>query len=204
MKTEQELKDALEDIFFEALTDMSNYTSKVDPEKDGYWQCKVYELCADAVIQHGYGDISEYKTEIEQLNKKLAKQIRIARDANAGCWGAKRNAYHLQCKAGRLELKNAELETNNKYQVREIMKYKAEIEKLKEKCAQQDSEIDKLEQVIKDNDERCFDCPEVKQAKIDMLNKVKSLAIYDDNYLDGYIFVDDIDELINEVENNEN
>lgn len=41
---------------------------------------------------------------------------------------------------------------------------------------------------------------EKKQAQIDMLNKVKSLAIYDDNYLDGYVFIDDIDELIEEIE----
>lgn len=77
MKTEQELKDALEDIFFDALTDKSNppyYTDKVDPENDGYWQCKVYELCADELIKRGYGDISEYKAEIERLkaeNEKL-------------------------------------------------------------------------------------------------------------------------------------
>ncbi len=73
MKTEQELKDALEDIFFDALTDKSNppyYTDKVDPENDGYWQCKVYELCADELIKRGYGDVSEYKTEIERLKEK--------------------------------------------------------------------------------------------------------------------------------------
>lgn len=73
MKTEQELKDALEDIFFDALTDKSNppyYTDKVDPENDGYWQCKVYELCADELIKRGYGDVSEYKSEIEQLKAK--------------------------------------------------------------------------------------------------------------------------------------
>ena len=40
-----------------------------------------------------------------------------------------------------------------------------------------------------------------KKVKIEVLNKVKSLAVYDDNYLDGYVFVDDIDELIEEVEN---
>lgn len=73
MKTEQELKDALEDIFFDALNDKSNYTSKVDPENDGYWQCKVYELCADAVINAGYGDVSEYKTEIERLREMLGQ-----------------------------------------------------------------------------------------------------------------------------------
>lgn len=85
MKTEQELKDELEDIFFDALTDKSNppyYTDKVDPENDGYWQCKVYELCADELIKRGYGDVSEYKAEIERLKeetsnirKETAKEI---------------------------------------------------------------------------------------------------------------------------------
>lgn len=79
MKTEQELKDELEDIFFDALTDKSNppyYTDKVDPENDGYWQCKVYELCADELIKRGYGDISEYKAEIEWLKAEV-KQAKI-------------------------------------------------------------------------------------------------------------------------------
>ena len=40
-----------------------------------------------------------------------------------------------------------------------------------------------------------------KKVKIEVLNKVKSLAVYDDNYLDGYVFVDDIDKLIEEVQN---
>lgn len=76
MKTEQELKDELEDIFFDALTDKSNppyYTDKVDPENDGYWQWKVYELCADELIKRGYGDLSEYKAEIERLKEDYAK-----------------------------------------------------------------------------------------------------------------------------------
>ena len=76
MKTKEELKDALEDIFFDALTDKSNppyYTDKVDPENDGYWQWKVYELCADELIKRGYGDVSEYKAEIERLKSENEK-----------------------------------------------------------------------------------------------------------------------------------
>lgn len=42
---------------------------------------------------------------------------------------------------------------------------------------------------------------QVKQAKIEVLNRLKSLSIYDDNYLDGYVFIDDIDKLLEEYEN---
>ena len=42
---------------------------------------------------------------------------------------------------------------------------------------------------------------QVKQAKIDVLNKLKSSAVYDDNYLDGYVFIDDVNKLIEEVQN---
>lgn len=42
---------------------------------------------------------------------------------------------------------------------------------------------------------------DVKQAKIDVLNELKTHSYYDDNYLDGYVFVSDIDELLEEVEN---
>lgn len=42
---------------------------------------------------------------------------------------------------------------------------------------------------------------QIKQAKIDVLHRLKSLSIYDDNYLDGYVFIDDIDKLLEEYEN---
>ena len=44
---------------------------------------------------------------------------------------------------------------------------------------------------------------QVKRAKIDVLNKLKSSAVYDDNYLDGYVFIDDVNKLIEEVQNAE-
>lgn len=40
---------------------------------------------------------------------------------------------------------------------------------------------------------------QVKQAKIEVLNRLKSLSIYDDNYLDGYVFIDDIEKLLEEL-----
>lgn len=135
MKTEQELKDELEDIFFDALTDKSNppyYTDKVDPENDGYWQWKVYELCADELIKRGYGDVSEYKAEIERLKDDYVKLQEQFAD----------------------------------YQMAS------------------DKEI----------------AAQAKQAKIDVLNELKTHSYYDDDYMDSYVFVSDIDELIEEIE----
>ena len=135
MKTEKELKDALEDIFFDALTDKSNppyYTDKVDPENDGRWQWKVYELCADELIKRGYGDVSEYKAEIERLKDDYVKLQEQFAD----------------------------------YQMAS------------------DKEI----------------AAQAKQAKIDVLNELKTHSYYDDDYMDSYVFVSDIDELIEEIE----
>ena len=135
MKTEKELKDELEDIFFDALTDKSNppyYTDKVDPENDGRWQWKVYELCADELIKRGYGDVSEYKAEIER--------------------------------------------------------FKDDYVKLQEQFADYQMASDKEI------------AAQAKQAKIDVLNELKTHSYYDDDYMDSYVFVSDIDELIEEIE----
>ena len=40
-----------------------------------------------------------------------------------------------------------------------------------------------------------------KQAKIDVLNELKTHSYYDDDYMEGYVFVSDIDELLEEYEN---
>ncbi len=45
----------------------------------------------------------------------------------------------------------------------------------------------------------CID-KKVKKAKTDVLNELKSLSIYDFNYMDSYVLVDDIDKMIAEVE----
>ena len=41
---------------------------------------------------------------------------------------------------------------------------------------------------------------QVKQAKIDILNELKTHSYFDDYYIDSYVFISDIDELIEEVE----
>ena len=39
-----------------------------------------------------------------------------------------------------------------------------------------------------------------KRAKIDVLNELKTHGYYDDDYMEGYVFVSDIDELLEEDE----
>ena len=55
-------------------------------------------------------------------------------------------------------------------------------------CSRKEAIIDSLNRIV-------------KQAKIDVLNELKTHSYYDDNYMEGYVFVSDIDELIKEVEN---
>ena len=187
MKTEKELKDALEDVFFDALTDKSNYTDKVDPENDGRWQWKVYELCADELIKRGYGDVSEYKAEIErlkdencELTKKLAKQTRIARDANAKFTGVEHYLKPFQYKADRLQTKCDDLKKLSDWQREEIKRLKAEVNK------------------------GCDNCETIKQGQVDVLKELKK-RIYDISPYNPLVSKDNvkyyIDKLINEIEN---
>lgn len=187
MKTEKELKDELEDIFFDALTDKSNYTDKVDPENDGRWQWKVYELCADELIKRGYGDVSEYKAEIErlkdencELTKKLAKQTRIARDANAKFTGVEHYLKPFQYKADRLQTKCDDLKKLSDWQREEIKILKAEVNK------------------------GCDNCKTIKQGQVDVLKDLKK-RIYDISPYNPLISKDNvkysIDKLINDIEN---
>lgn len=64
---------------------------------------------------------------------------------------------------------------------------------------EQEKEIERL----KAEQEKRLTCDFVKtaqkQAQIDVLNRLKSSSIYDDNYLDGYVFLDDINNIIEEL-----
>ena len=118
MKTEKELKDALEDVFFDALTDKSNppyYTDKVDPENDGRWQWKVYELCADELIKRGYGDVSEYKAEIERLKAEFKQLETNAEILARGVRDLNHENYELTEK-----IKQAQIDVLNKLKKRAV------------------------------------------------------------------------------------
>ena len=55
------------------------------------------------------------------------------------------------------------------------------------------------EQVVEQNQK--YQEQQIKQVKIDVLNELKTHSYYDDNYMEGYVFVSDIDELIEEAQN---
>lgn len=148
---------------------------------------------AEELICKCYGDVSEYKAEIEQLNKKLAKQTRIARDANAKCNGTERYLRPFQYKANRLETKCSDLKKLSDWQREEIKRLKDDYANLQEQFAQY--------QMASDKEIRA----QVKQAKIDMLNEAKKCSCCDNFFPDGqwhrFVFVSDIDILIKRVEN---
>lgn len=79
-----------------------------------------------------------------------------------------------------------------------INEYETQIANLK---ADFDS-LQKSYEFVRDCDaEHCLEINEtVKQAKIDILNELKTHSYYDDGYMEGYVFVNDIDKLIKEVE----
>ena len=143
----------------------------------------LYKEYAERLIESGYGKVSEYEAEIErlkaeyenlqtnaeilasgvrdlnhenyELTQKLAKQTRIARDANAKFTGAERYLRPFQYKADRLETKCNDLKRLSDWQREEIKRLKAEVNK------------------------GCDNCETVKQAQIDALTKLKdSYGLY--------------------------
>lgn len=153
MKTKQEQIDKMASIIFETIN-RENIDRFVE-DKDGNLvsvETVGIEGIAEALIENGYGDVSEYKAEIKRL---------------------KADFITLECNYDKAYDENKELKTENA--------------NLK---------------ILNDKFRECIGYlkAEIKQAQIDVLNKVKSFTIYDDNYLDGYVFIDDINDLIKEVQ----
>lgn len=77
----------------------------------------------------------------------------------------------------------------------DISEYKAEIEWLKKDYAKLQEQFTQY-QMASDKEIMA----QRKQAKIDVLKELKTHSYYDDDYMDSYVFVSDIDELIKEIE----
>ena len=218
MKTKQEQIEKLAQLIGRIKDDCENCDCK-SCEVNGEDCCCVHYICSTFLVDAGYGDVSEYKSEIKrlkaefkqletnaeilargvrdlnhenyELTQKLAKQTRIARDANAKCTGAEIYLRPFQYKADRLETKCNDLKRLSDWQREEIKILKAEVNK------------------------GCDNCETIKQAKIDVLNKAKekfnaiSRVLADDSDIgadiDGIFAVSScirkIDEIIKEVQN---
>lgn len=194
MKTEQEQ--------IEKILCMFNKLRRGDYCVDNCYGCcgdeKIDITCHDVVVnfiqslmQAGYGDISEYKAEREMLGS----QIKVLKQRL-------NNKY--------IEVDNLNRDYRNaferfKSQQREIDRLKAENVRLTTKLGQVLLSID----TVKEMNTMCSIDEQVKQAKIDVLNKLKervetAIDAYFNLDSGGYYLaegaLDDIDELIEEVE----
>ena len=120
--------------------------------------------------------INKLRDEIELLNKKLAKQTRIARDANAKFTGIEHYLKPFQYMADRLQTKCDDLKKLSDWQREEIKRLKSEVNK------------------------GCDNCETIKQGRIDVLRKAKIRC--QESGTDYYPFFEKlIDDLIKEEDN---
>lgn len=99
----------------------------------------------------------------------------------------------------RLEEENERLKEVNRQLTEDYIR---SLERLKSDCRQMDelnAEVKELKAELNARLTCNFVKTAQKQAQIEVLNRLKSLSIYDDNYLDGYVFIDDIDKLLEEL-----
>lgn len=151
MKTKQEQIEKLAQLIGRIKDDCENCDCK-SCEVNGEDCCCVHYICATFLVEAGYGDVSEYKAEIERLEQQNA----------------------IQCDAWqKLSDENERLVTENNSNLRHNSVLRKENKKLKE---------------------------EIKQAQIDVLNKVKERAV-GLAAIETYHICNLIDEFIKEVEN---
>lgn len=164
MKTEQEI-EKLAQLIGHIKDDCENCDCKSCEVNGDDCGC-VHYICATFLVDAGYGDVSEYKAEIEQLNEKLAKQIRIARDANAKFTGVEHYLKPFQYKADRLQTKCDELKELSDWQRKEIKRLKSEYEQL-----QTNAEI--LARGVRDFNHENYELTEkIKQTETDTINTI--------------------------------
>lgn len=165
MKTKQEQIEEMHKVFCNACKDKFQ-KGYICPWQDRTKRCYNCENFCKIFYNAGYGDVSEYKAEIEQLNKKLEKQIRIARDANAKFTGVEHYLRPFQYKADRLQTKCNDLKELSDWQRKEIKRLKSEYEQL-----QTNAEI--LARGVRDFNHENYELTEkVKQAQTDTINTI--------------------------------
>lgn len=101
MKTKQEQIEEIQEI----IGDSYEYDSISSELGSGDWYINIEEA-AKAIVEAGYGDVSEYKAEIERLKADLDHQIDATNDAE-------NLADHLKCDFDKAR-KQAKIDVLNK------------------------------------------------------------------------------------------
>ena len=139
---------------------------------------------------------NKYKNlEIKYSN--LCDNYRLCKDANETLKQNVINAGHQ--KVDRLEKENERLKEVNRQLNAD---YNRSLERLKSDCRQIDelkAEVKELKAELNARLTCDFVKTAQKQAQIDVLNELKSSSIYDDDYMGGWVFTDDIDKLLEEL-----
>lgn len=208
MKTKQEQIEEIAKVLCDDCGDNTVF-GKLCKSSKGSYICECEKREATALVQAGYGDVSEYKAEIERLKnemseirKKTAEEfaklicemlwnLGVDKDGNRFSYGdlTSENVLYVAKQFG-VDIDDRLCKENNiaTAHINRIVEQDAEIQRLKAENECSESNMKAVLEIEK------------KQAQIDVLNQVKSLGIYDVNYLDSYVFIDDIDELIEEIE----
>lgn len=172
MKTEQEQIEKIQEIINDCY-EFEPISAAISSD-DRYVYIDTEEI-AKAIVEAGYGDVTEYKSEIERLRQEVRDTDKMARNSIEQYKNNYDNAFE------RL-----------KAQEREIDKLKDDYANLQELFAQYQMASDK--EIMAQR----------KQTKIDVLNELREKYSTSGSVNSNWatiIFVDDIDELIEEVEN---
>lgn len=229
MKTEQEKIDKMAQVLCDDCGDNTVF-GKLCKSSKGSYICESEKRKATALVQAGYDDVSEYKAEIERLEEEMsdirkktaeefAKRIcemlwnlGIDKDGNRFSYGdlTSENVLYIAKQFG-VDIDNRVCKENNiaTAHINKLVEQDAEIERLKDVVKNYKEVLCEITQrkddAIKWND-TLVDKYEVKikQAKIETLNEVKKCSQCDNFFPDGnwhrYVLVSDIDILIKEVE----
>lgn len=153
---------------------------------------------AEVLFDKCYGDVSEYKAEIERLRQEVRDTDKMARNT---------------IEQYRAENKNALKQSEDNYsraferlkaQEREIERLKAENDSLYKKIAELEQDLIHADENVfyRECDVKFAEDKIKKQAKVDVLNKVKERAV-GLAAIETYHICNLIDELIKEVNEND-
>lgn len=210
MKTEQEQIEQIEKVLKDSVTDYKHL------KKKGVCYCY-----AETLIDNGYGDVSEYKDEISKYKAEIKRLTKIFNsltldEKETDIFGRpvllmfagvkveeaiKRVMEYDELKAAYEFLKTENRRVSANY-TEYVLEEDSRLSSLRNKVAYQDQTIKRMhaEQVELYKKMKHLERKAVKQAKIDVLNKLKERAI-------GYTFLGeklateaDIDELIKEIQ----